>query len=546
MSQKSISRRTFLQMTALSLAVIPFDWGEMNALAATVKPKNGDSVVIIGAGLGGLCCGAYLAKAGIPVTLVEQHFIPGGYATSFQRGSGKFTFEVSLEGTSIHDNTAERMLRELGVLDKIQLVPIPEVLKIKGPGFEIAVPQKDPRTLIALLSRQFPQEKEGIRAVIEAMVGVVEETDRLDENKGVFSDFPSEYPRLWNVHDKTLAEFLDGFVTNPDLKNALSEQWGYYGLPPSKLSGFYYAVAFGEYLLKGSYYIKPRSQALSSALADAIKASGGRIEYGVETQKILVENGTVTGVVTSQGKTLPALAVVSNASAITTLKQMTPPGVLPPEYLKKLDGYRPSISTFIVWLGLHQELRGKLEGYDHSVSSGMGPEADYELALAGEVEKMSFGMVCYDNIYEGYSRPGTSTLKIICLSGYEPWRRFEADYRAGRKDEYRKEKNRWADTLIARAEKEIIPGLRSMIEVKEAATPLTNWRFTRNPEGAIYGFEQAMNNTFMNRIDNRTPLKGLYLSGAWGSPGGGYTAVMGSGRTTFAYLMEDFKAGRLG
>lgn len=84
-----------------------------------------------------------------------------------------------------------------------------------------------------------------------------------------------------------------------------------------------------------------------------------------------------------------------------------------------------------------------------------------------------------------------------------------------------------------------------MIEVREAATPLTNWRYTRNPEGAIYGFEQAVNNTFMNRIDNRTPLKGLYLAGAWGSPGGGYTAVMGSGRMTFAYLMDDLKAGVL-
>ncbi len=546
MSQESISRRKFLQMTAISLALMPFDWAEMNALAATVKPGNGKPVVIIGAGLGGLCCGAYLAKAGIPVTLVEQHFIPGGYATTFQRASGKFTFEVSLEGTSIHDNSAERMLRELGVLDKIQIVAIPEVLKIRGPGFEIAVPQKDPQALIELLSRQFPEERDGIRAVIEEMVGIVRETDNLVAGQVAFSDFPTEYPRLWNVHDKTLAEFLDGFVKNPDLKNALSEQWGYYGLPPSKLSGFYYAVAFGEYLLKGSYYIKPRSQALSNALADVIKASGGEILYGVEARKILVENGEATGVVTSEDKTLPALAVVSNASAITTFKQMVASDVLPPDYLIKLDGYRPSISSFIVWLGLNQELRGKLEGYGHSVSSGLGPEADYELALAGEVEKMGFGMVCYDNVYEGYSSPGTSTLKIICLSGYEPWRRFEADYRAGRKGEYRKEKDRWADILIARAEKDILPGLRSMIEVQEAATPLTNWRYTRNPEGAIYGFEQAMNNTFMNRIDNRTPVKGLYLAGAWGSPGGGYTAVMGSGRQTFAYLMEDLKAGGLG
>ncbi|MBW1707680.1 MAG: FAD-dependent oxidoreductase, partial [Deltaproteobacteria bacterium] len=83
-------------------------------------PKADYPTVIIGAGLGGLCCGAFLAKQGIPVTVVEQHNIPGGYATSFDRAGGKFTFEVSLHGTSIHNNGPERLLKHLGILDKIQ------------------------------------------------------------------------------------------------------------------------------------------------------------------------------------------------------------------------------------------------------------------------------------------------------------------------------------------------------------------------------------------------------------------------------------------
>lgn len=544
MSHKPMSRRSFLKISAMTLAALPLDWERMAAIAATLEPRKDYPVVIIGAGLGGLCCGAYLSKFGIPVTIVEQHYIPGGYATSFERAAGKFTFEVSLEGTSIHGNNgAARMLRELGVLEKLRIVEIPEVLKIKGPGFEISVPQRDPQGLISSLSRYFPGEKEGIRGIVGEMVGIVEESNRLEEKKGKFSKtaFPVQYPKIWNVRNKTLADLLDTFVKNPALKNALSAQWDYYGLPPSKLSGFYYAVAFGEYLTNGSYYIRPRSQALSNALAGAIEASGGKILYGTEAERILVKGGTAAGVVVSGGKTLPARAVVSNASAITTLKQMLPSGVLPPAYMKKLNEYRPSISTFIVWLGLNRELKGKLKGYDHSVNSGLGPETDYQLAVRGDVEKVSFGVVFYDNLFNGYSKPGTSTLKLICACGYEPWRKFEADYRAGRKDAYNKEKERWTDILISRVEKEVIPGLSSMIDLKESATPLTNWYFTRNTEGAIYGFEQAMNNAFMNRIDNRTPVKGLYLAGAWGNPGGGYTAAMSSGQMTFGKIMEDWK-----
>jgi prolycopene isomerase len=82
-----------------------------------------------------------------------------------------------------------------------------------------------------------------------------------------------------------------------------------------------------------------------------------------------------------------------------------------------------------------------------------------------------------------------------------------------------------------------------MIEVREAVTPLTNWRYTRNTEGAIYGFEQSMDNSYMKRIDNRTPINGLYLASAWGNPGGGFGGVLGGGQQTFRKMMEDWAKG---
>ncbi|MCX7794534.1 MAG: FAD-dependent oxidoreductase, partial [Thermodesulfovibrionales bacterium] len=49
--------------------------------------------IIIGAGIGGLVCGCYLAKAGMKVLICEQHSKPGGYCTSFKRHG--FTFDAA-------------------------------------------------------------------------------------------------------------------------------------------------------------------------------------------------------------------------------------------------------------------------------------------------------------------------------------------------------------------------------------------------------------------------------------------------------------------
>jgi len=130
MFNHSLSRRSFLTISAMTAATVALDWGKIAAYAAKMGPKSDYPTVIIGAGLGGLVCGAYLAKQGVPVTVVEQHSVPGGYATSFDRAGGKYTFEVSLHGTSINNNSSARILSEIDVLDKIDLVELPEVYRL--------------------------------------------------------------------------------------------------------------------------------------------------------------------------------------------------------------------------------------------------------------------------------------------------------------------------------------------------------------------------------------------------------------------------------
>jgi len=122
------------------------------------------------------------------------------------------------------------------------------------------------------------------------------------------------------------------------------------------------------------------------------------------------------------------------------------------------------------------------------------------------------------------------------LQGYDHWAPFERDYFAGRKAAYRREKERMAAILIERAERALLPGLSKAIEVKEIGTPLTNKRYTGKFQGAIYGWDQTVDNSGDRRIGHSTPVKNLYLAGAWSRPGHGYGGVIQRGLECFAEI----------
>ena len=82
---------------------------------------NSYDAIIIGAGIGGLVCGCYLAKAGMKVLIAEQHFKPGGYCTSFKRKG--FTFDAAAHsfGGYREGGIVNKVFSELRIEKKIQI-----------------------------------------------------------------------------------------------------------------------------------------------------------------------------------------------------------------------------------------------------------------------------------------------------------------------------------------------------------------------------------------------------------------------------------------
>ena len=244
---------------------------------------------------------------------------------------------------------------------------------------------------------------------------------------------------------------------------------------------------------------------------------------------------------TASGKSFSARAVVSNAAVPETLAMLSRSDALPQSYRDRIASFNASLSSFIVWLGLDGDVTKIEKRPEVSIIPGYDAEKMYAACRRGDPDQAGVGCMIYDNLVSGYSPAGKSSVSIMFLCGYEPWQRFAADYAAGRKEAYRQEKERVAKRLIAIVEEQLIPGLSKMIVMQEAATPLTIRRFTGNTAGAIYGFDQTVDNAFMNRLEVKTPLRGLYLAGAWSSPGGGYEGALLSGKGACKSMIEDWQ-----
>jgi len=544
MFKDKIVRRDFVKAMLAGIPALALDWDSFPRGDKSASAQDQWDAVVIGAGLGGLSCAAAFARQGFKPLVLEQHSIPGGYATTFKRPGG-FEFDVSLHSTTVGErNGIHNLIPGFPEIKDIEFVPHKVLYRAIFPDYDIRVPHRDVAGYIKILTGYFPEEKEGIQNLFQAMQGVVADLNKYSGAGGKvdMSTFPRDFPYLLKSVTSTWGRFQDAYIKDSKLTAIVSALWGYFGLPPSKLASIYYAMPLIGYLSEGGYYPIGKSQKISSALAKFIEERGGKVLLRTRVESILVKDHAAYGVKTSDGTEYTAKVVVSNANAFDTFHKMMDEKEYPKDYLAKLDSYSVSLSSFQVFLGLKRDLVREAGITDSEIfyEPGYDDEAGYKASLNADVGNQGFGLTLYDNLYPGYSPEGKNTINIIVLQGYEPWKKYEADYFEGKKDAYRAEKERQADILIKKAEEILLPGLSRAIEVKEIGTPLTNVRYTSNYRGAIYGWDQTLDNSMPRRLPHRTPIKNLYLAGAWTQPGHGYGAVIPSGLECFQEIMKEW------
>ena len=500
-------------------------------------------VVVIGSGLGGLSSAAFLAKEGKKVLLLERHYVPGGYATSFLRG--RFEFEISLHelsglGDESNPGPLWRMFKELGVADKVEFLPIPDFYRCVLPDVDVVVPIGRENFEAALCER-FPRDAEGIREFTDIMFRFSEEALRANRvGMKMVMEHQEEFPTLLTYFGRSLREVRDPLIKDPAARTVLDVICGYYCNPPSRISFLIYALGTASYIRFGPWHVKGKSQALSQAFMDRIGEMGGEVWLRNGARRILVEEGKVRGVVAQDGTEILCPVVVSNANPYVTCLELIGRENTPEWYLRRLGAWSGGASTVNLYLGVDCPYGDPgLANHETFYSEGYDVDGNWKKMKAGEVmEPSDIAVTAYNTVDDEFSPPGTSSLVCTFIAFADPWLKLPPE-------RYFETKQRVAERALDLAER-VAPGLRDHIEVIEVATPLTNMRYSRNPAGSIIGFDETFAGSGAVRMPASGPLEGLYFSGAWVNIGGGYEPSLYSGFLAARRVLQDMEEGGAG
>ncbi|MGL4523274.1 MAG: FAD-dependent oxidoreductase [Bacilli bacterium] len=478
--------------------------------------------VIVGSGLGGLACGIKLLELGHSVAIIEKHHIPGGYATNFKtvdKNKNVYTFDVSLHGIGMPHKGD--LFKDLGIFEDISWIRKEENMTLLTETNEIDVPDtfEDYREQ---LQADWPLHHDAIAALFQWI------WEFNEEMYGVYKG--TKTPRkMIQIQNVTLDSWLRQFVDDDAFVERFGYLWLYYGLPPRKLSAFYYLAAWISYHIGGTYYIKGGAGTFSKTLSSRFKQLGGTLILNDCVTTLVNDAKEITSIHTKKGKNLTAKQFILNSAPESILPLLETPTEEMLAFQEKCTHQEKStsLSQMYIALNTHPKFFG-LTKSDYMTMKNTHDE-NWKMINNGNYEEMDFCVTNYAQLDPETNANGY----CLCVV----WGDQMKNWPAYNTENYKSMKQTVTDTFLRRLEGQW-PGITDCIQLLSLATPHTMQRYTNNPDGAVYGFAQSPSQAGTARTAYQTPLQNLWLAGSWTQPGGGYEGALTSGITCASILHQ--------
>lgn len=461
-----------------------------------------ESVVIIGGGLGGLFTGAILAKEGLDVTVLEKNKIIGGGLQSFRRFGELFDTGMHIIGGMQKGGNIRRICEYLGIWKDVH------ILDTDPENIDSIFFSEDKRTyhiargkvgFIESLSKDFPAQKENLKAYIEALYKVADEVD-------LFYLRPS--PEYMQVHSDdfhmSASEFIAKYITDERLQSVVAYLNPLYGGKDGVTPAYIHALISVLYI-EGSSRFAGGSILFARTLSDVITGHGGRVLSGDAVRSVHSENRSITGVTTESGKSYSADCYICAIHPCSFFPLLDDESILPKPYRERLSELPNSYSAFTLNIKLKP---GTFKYFNYTMYYMSRYDAIWKF---GETKRWPSGFlfITPPEINQGEFADKVIVTAPMQWNAVEQWINTTTGNRG---PEYSQWKAGCAEKLIARME-EIIPGFRDCIESINTASPLTIRDFYGVKDGSMYGFSKDCHDIVRSQVPVVTKVKNLFLTG---------------------------------
>lgn len=483
------------------------------------KVKNPEKIAIIGAGIGGLCTAARLAKAGHKVTIFEASDRTGGKCRT--EWVGRYAFDTGpslLTLPAVYRDFFQRTGDVMGrVLELEEVNPSFDYRFYDGTSVKFANLSRK-KTLAAIsdsLGAAAAHEWERVMLQAEAMWDVSREPFIESELKSPLSLL--KRPRL--LRDLKIIspwKSLRGIgIQNPYLAKIMDRYATYSGSDPRVAPAVLSTIAFVEEAF-GAWHIKGGIGTLAEKITERCQKLDVEIHLNSYVEEITLDKNRVTGLVIN-GTKESFDRVVANADAQFVYEKLLAPTKKVVKIRKQLAKQEPSLAGFSLLLGLKPSENQRLEHHTILFPENYDLEFESIFTTKTPVEKPTI-YICapHDPL-------------MVKDAGHEAWfvlvnapRHSTIGDGFNWSDE--NFKRNYANRIIDQIEAAGI-SVRDRLEVLEIRTPLDLQLSVNAPGGSIYGTSSNGARSAFARAKNRSPINGLYLVGGSAHPGGGLPLV---------------------
>jgi len=496
------------------------------------------SVAIVGAGIGGLMAGAYLAKAGYPVTLMEKASTPGGSAGWYNRKNRMFPTGATLAFGLEHEGVLAKLLHELDI--HLQAAPLDYPMKVLLSDREISI-YRDRQLWEAELCRGFPERASDVlsfwRELTEVARTVLDVTDtraalpiRRLYDLGTLPSLLLRKPwdllglvrrSLWTVEDllrkHRLADYtpLRQFL-NVQLVDAAQTDVRHAALLPS-------SVALDIYR-RGSFAMEGGLGSLARRLAEKLEQAGGALLYSTSVHRVEFDPNRSKWIVESK-KQQSAYDILINNTGLT-LMSLDPAG----QHHGPQEGWGAFRLDALLRAEALSALAPALSADRLPFAYQLVPDPAHSNLIGDE-----HGPV-YVTFHRALDRHGLPiegevlmTASVHTVAG--AWLHASAEDYMGRKAA--------VQTAVLAEIRKVLPELETYLLFAEAGTPRTYMRYIG--KGEVGGIPLTVDNAIRNPRSIRGAMPGLYHAGENVFPGPGTLSAALSGYFAARAIMKEYR-----